>query len=332
MRKSLVGGSFALVLLVAAACQPTKPPPPPPPPTNTDVLVLGDSVGFGVGCMLGDNGPDNQSCPPKPGFSTINGYLGACAVAEGAILLYNHTAVEGNCNVAGADATTLWPQAVSALDPELVVIVTGGWEIVDRWSSLPGGCAPENVTSCSQADIQFAGVGAFNTAAINNYKAEMTNVIAAIRATAPAPKVLLLNSPYVAPATPDVSNVWWEAYPQSQPFGWIRPNQNTPYKSSENKIDVFNTAVAQVAAGFGTDVEMFDFWVEFSPVINGDQEFSFDLCPYPNNKVNPASCPGGAQPFTARLSDAGHLTTAGNDMLGQAMLSTVYEMLGILEP
>ncbi len=331
MKKSIVAG-LALLAIAVAACNPTKPPPPPPPPPpNVDVLLVGDSVGFGVGCMLGDNGPDDgQNCPPQPGFSTFNGYLGACAVAEGQILLYNHTAVEGNCNAPTSDATSLWPAAVDAVDAELVVIVTGGWEIVDRWGSLPPGCDPTSVFFCSEADHQFGDSGVFLTNAINNYKNEMKAVITAMQNTASSPKVLLLNSPYVAPDAPDPSNVWYEAYPQVQPGNWFPANQNTLYKPSEDKIDDLNVAVAAVVAELNSpEVELFNFWVEFSPEIGGDEEFSFTLCEFPDNKLNPNSCPVGSPPFTARLSDAGHLTTAGNDLLGDYLVPKVHQMLGI---
>jgi hypothetical protein len=331
MKKSIVGG-LAVLAVVVAACQPTKPPPPPPQPPNVDVLLLGDSVGFGVGCMLGDNGPDDgQSCPPKPGFSTANGYLGACAVGEGQILLYNATAVQGNCNEPASDASSLWPQAVNAVDPELVVIVTGGWEIVHRWTNLPLNCDPASVFLCARPDRQMGSTaegGALNTNAVNNYMSEMTAVITAIRNTPSQPKVLLLNSPYVAPPAPSGSpGVWYEAYPDVKPGNWTSPNLATPYISSKDKIDQFNAAIETVIGQINSnDVQFFDFWAEFSP----DGEYSDDLCVFPDNKLPLDQCPGAT--FTARLEDAGHLTTAGNNLLGEYLLPEVYAMLGIPEP
>jgi hypothetical protein len=345
MRKSIIGG-LAVLAVVVAACQPTKPPPPPPGENpDRDVLLLGDSVGFGVGCMLGHNGGDaGQNCPPKPGFSTWNGYLGACAVAEGLIQLYGtnpqgqFTAVQGNCNAHTAAPDThyasLWPALVDAVTPDLVVIVTGGWEIVNRWNenAFPSGglCTPTSIFTCAAPHYQMgnpANGGTLITAAKDNYKANLQNAINLIRSRPSNPKVLVLNSPYVAPETPDPSNVWYEAYPEDEPDNWASSNTNTPYASSEVKVDNFNDAVAEVVEGFNDpdNIDWFDFWLEFSPVINGDEEFSFDLCPFPDNKNDPSTCPGEA--FTARLSDAGHLTTAGNNLLGEYLLDVVAAML-----
>jgi hypothetical protein len=337
VRKLLAVSVVGLVVFVAA-CQPTKPPPPPPPPpenVDRDVLLLGDSVGFGVGCMLGDNGPDNdQNCPAKPGFSTLNGYIGACAVAEGLVQLYGFDkgAIEGNCNGPN-HYNPLWGQAVDSVTPDLVVIVTGGWEIVNRWdeNNFPSGpnCSPSSIFFCAAPDRQMGHPTnpTLVTNAVENYKAQMTAAINLIRSRPSAPKVLLLNSPYVAPVTADPSNVWYEAYPATQPGNWASSNTNAPYASSKVKIDNFNTAVQQVAAGFNpADVQLFDFWVEFSP----GGEFSMDLCPYPNNKNLTSTCPG--QAFPARLADAGHLTTAGNNLLGCYLLPEVYAMLGVTQP
>ncbi len=355
MRKSIIGGLAALAVVVAA-CQPTKPPPPPPVNPDRDVLLLGDSVGFGVGCMLGDNGGDNsQTCPPNPNFSTWNGYLGACAVSEGLIQLYGFGkgAIEGNRNAHGADGAprhyvNLWPALVDAVTPKLVVIVTGGWEIVNRWDenafppagtncspidfSSPSGWFSPNTWNCLAPDRQMgnpANGGALITNAVNNYKANLENAINIIRARPSHPKVLVLNSPYVAPTSADPSNVWYEAYPPTPPAGWASSNTNTPYASSEVKIDNFNNAVAEVVEGFGTPdvVDWFDFFAEFSPVIGTDEEFSFDLCAFPDNKLDPNACPPESPPFTARLSDAGHLTTAGNNLLGLYLLDVVEAML-----
>ena len=330
MKKRLAVSLLGLAIFVAA-CQPTKPPPPPPTPVNPDrdVLLLGDSVGFGVGCELGHNAEEPlNNCPPQPGFSTWNGYLGACSVGEGRILLYNATAIEGNCNGPN-HYNPLWGQAVDVVTPDLVVIVTGGWEIVDRWSTLPLNCDPANVFLCSAPDRQMGNTdnATLMQNAVDNYKTEMTNAINLIRSRPSAPKVLLLNSPYVAPEQPSGSpGVWYEAYPEDQPANWQRPNLATPYYSSKDKVDALNQAVEDVVdvnfAG-DPDVEWFDFWVEFSP----GNEFSFDVCPFPNNKELLSTCPGDE--IRVRLDDAGHFTAAGNDLLGQYLLVKVNEMLGI---
>ncbi len=333
MRKLFVAGVAAMALLVAA-CLPPPPPPPPPPNPDRQVLLLGDSVGFGVGCILGHNAEDAaHNCPPQPSFSTWNGYLGACSVGQGLVLLYDHRAIEGNCNDPGTDyeSGTMynWPAAVDVVTPEVVVIVTGGWEIVDRWSSLPFGCDPMNAFSCAAPNRQMGSTDpALETNAINNYKTEMTNAINLIRSRPSDPEVLVLNMPYVDPDDPDLhgSGVWFESYDPTAPPVWSAPNAGTPYASSKVKVDRLNQAVLDLkATTFAADpsVEIFDFWSEFSP----EGEFSMYVCPFPNNKDPLSTCAGSE--VLVRAADRGHFTQAGNDLLGEYLIPKVEQMLGI---
>ncbi|MBA2326355.1 MAG: hypothetical protein H0V95_06895, partial [Actinobacteria bacterium] len=118
MRKTSLGVVvLAAVTLVAAACQPAPPPPPPPP--HFDVLMVGDSIGFGVGCgVLGHEGDQQDVQCPDRDFSAVNAYAGACSISQGWLQLYNRQATNtGNCY----DFPVRWQNHVNAWTPNLVV-------------------------------------------------------------------------------------------------------------------------------------------------------------------------------------------------------------------
>ena len=80
--------------------------PPPPPPTDPhDVMVVGDSVAFSFGCVLGESlpGVTDWNCPARPGYSTKNLAVGACTIYPTSVLLYNGgQAGVPNCGTAAA--------------------------------------------------------------------------------------------------------------------------------------------------------------------------------------------------------------------------------------
>ena len=303
------------------------------------MLLLGDSVGFGVGCILGHDAEEaGHNCPVQPDFSAWNGYVGACSVSEGLVLLYNQTAIEGNCNGPN-HYQTFWRDAVDVVTPDVVVIVTGGWEIVNRWDedNFPSGlnCSPTSVLNCPAPDRQMGNDDdTLEANAINNYKTEMANAINLIRSRPSQPKVLLLNMPYVDPDIPEHGGgIWFESYDATEPANWDSPNAATPYAPSKTKVERLNQAVLDVkATTFGSDpnVEVFDFWTIFSPEVTagGERVFSMYVCDAdPSLPLD--QCTDPIDQRVVRLSDRGHLVQAGNALLGETLLPKVREMLGI---
>jgi hypothetical protein len=339
VRKVYAVGLAGLALLVAA-CVPNKPPPPPPPPPNVDVLLVGDSVGFGIGCgVLGHAGDQpQQTCPPPPpGLATYNGYLGACSVSQGTLLLYDKTAVQGSCNDANTDYSVIWPSAVNALDPELVVIVTGGWEIVDRWEDpfpAGGACSTSATESCGATNHQWGSTTqALEDSAASNYQDEMTNAINLMRGTTSAPEILLLNAPYVDPQMPN-NGVWyepWVANPQPPDYvAYDTPNNATPFKPSKDKVEALNLSVQGVVDSFAVpEVQMFNFWELFAPfdTDGGQRVFSMYLCAA-NFAAPLDTCPNPVDQLVVRDADRGHFSTAGYvNVLKPPLLAKITEML-----
>src|SRR5215210_2179898 len=102
MRKFSLLISIGLVAIIASACIGGPPPPPPPEGPHRDVVMFGDSNGWGIGCYLGHEGIAGVAtaplpCNPQPDFSTQNESLGACTIAGGQTLLYNHQVIAPSC-------------------------------------------------------------------------------------------------------------------------------------------------------------------------------------------------------------------------------------------
>jgi hypothetical protein len=110
------------------------PEPPPPSPRRTvapgqvaDVLVVGDSVAFNVGTGLTVRARSQGSMRVQSA-----GQLG-CPIARGGQFrfLRDIDAFEARCDWAG-----MFPRFLDERDPEVVVMTSGIWEVVDR--RLPG--------------------------------------------------------------------------------------------------------------------------------------------------------------------------------------------------
>ncbi len=359
-RTTLVAAAAAVAAIVAA-CNPTKPPPPPSNP-HRDVLILGDSIAAGIGCQLGDPGqpsePPFPSCPGRQGISVANGWLGACSITGGWLHLYGTAGQpypntpsatnQGNCQ----NWRQTFPSLLNLVTPELVILMTGGWEIVDRWATLPSGCNAANIQPCpTAADRQWGSGNATNTNAVDAYRSDLLDAIALFASA--GIDVLVVNTPYIDPPTPGnlPDPIYWEPYDQSPPSwsaagpGYFyfnepyrHPNTATPYKPSENKVDAFNAALTQMDANdfppFATDVRLFDLWDYFSPQIGADREFSAAVCVNPsdplnltNLRSNPAACPAGSSPTQVRHPDGGHFLEDGYEIATDAMLPVILQML-----
>ena len=298
MRKFLLlAVGVALAGGTLAAC--VGGPPPPPPTDPHDVLVVGDSVAFSFGCVLGDAVPTQPfGCPPRDGYTTKNDQSGACTITPGTLKLYNGgTAGAPNCDTAAGDQGRTWNDASAFYVPKVVVINTAGWEVVDRWI--------EQLTP--QPDAQWGGSTAANTPyerAAVYYSSRLFNAINMFRSR--GAKVLVSLSPYFDPPEPipppsqvgpDFSCSWWEPYDAAAPSAppgsecpgqWRSPpgSGGVSYRPSKTKADQFNAIITQVKnANFpGDDVRLFRFDKHFNQP-NGpgtaDDTFTNRVCPPP---------------------------------------------------
>ena len=283
-RTAAVACALAVVALVLAACAPTKPPPPPPTDPH-DVLVVGDSIAFSFGCALGDDAGSGQSCPAPGGLTTHSDIVGGCTISGGTILLYNgQTADSYGCD----NWPTAWSELADRFTPKVVVIVTSGWEIMDRWSGSPSGLP----------DRQWGG-GSFSAAA-GAYSSNLTSAINVFRAR--GSKVVVANSAYMNPPQPEfppgtpgapdfLINAWYERYPvdntTAPPAIWQAPpgQPGLTYRPSKAKVDQFNSTITNVVSSFGDpgNVLKFNFFSHFDP----GNAYSDLICPPPNDSVAP---------------------------------------------
>jgi hypothetical protein len=304
---ALLVAGVALSVGTLAACI----GPPPPSTDPHDVLVVGDSVSFSFGCVLGDTIPgfDPSGCPVRNGYTTHNESSGACTITPGTVLAYTGgTAAAPNCDTAPDAQNRTWAQAADQFTPKVVVINTAGWEVVDRW-----------INCCNAPpDAQWGGPtngppnDAYHTAA-GYYSNELYQAIQMFRSK--GAKVLVANAPYIAPPQPEpppdqvpagLGCTWWEPYPNSAPMSsgpdctgnatagsggaWRPPpGSGVSYRSSRTKVDQFNNIVNGVLTnpdpsfGFGSDPNVKSF--NFKNHFNGgpSNAYSDYVCPPPND-------------------------------------------------
>jgi hypothetical protein len=360
---ALMGGTLA-------AC--VGGPPPPPPTDPKDVLVVGDSVAFSFGCVLGDALPGVPAggCPASPDYSAKNLSVGACTIYGVTVSLYNGgSASAPNCDTVPAPPDNrTWVQAADHYVPKVVVINTGGWEIVDRWLSFT-----------AVPDSQWGGSTsgqAYENAAVY-YSSALYNAINEFRAR--GAQVLVANQPHLNPLQPvpppnevpaGLECSWWEPYPNNpptaQPNGepngltcpgaWRSPTGNTSYRPSKTKIDQLNTIINQVKTQwFGSDpnVRIFNFEKHFNQP--GTDAYTSHICPPPYDSTvvaenRPDLRPGSptfgqmvwqcdiqgdgalndVNAILARAPDNGHLSVAGQEDILRPYLETcVRGLLGL---
>ena len=336
MRKlTLLVAGIVLSVGTLSAC--VGGPPPPPPPDPHDVLVVGDSVAFSFGCVLGDpgetGGVPGSACPAPPDYSTRNDWTGSCTIAPGTLSLYNGgTAGAPNCDTAPAGSRNqTWSEAANQNVPRVVVINTAGWEIVDRWLNF--------VTT---PDSQWGGSTSgqpYQNAAVQ-YSSQLYDAINVFRSSPNDPTVIVANAPYIAPPQPEpppgsvpagIECSYWEPYPASPPVSagpdctgnatggsggsWRPPAAGVTYRSSKTKLDQFNAIISQVKnQWFGSDpkVVVFNFKRHFNSPSN---EYTDYVCPPPKDGVEAPdgsnNCSNGPA-ILARAADKGHLSPAGS--------------------
>jgi hypothetical protein len=345
----LVAG-IVLSVATLSACTGGKPPPPPTDPR--DVLVVGDSVSFAFGCVLGDNGGaiGNDCPPPADGaFTARNEFSGACTITPGTLMLYNAQLVPApscDTNPTPQHGRT-WEQAADHYTPKVVVIVTAGWEVVDRYVlGSGGGPVPE---------LQWAGPGSTADNAAAWYSNYLLNAINMFRSR--GAKVLVANAANFDPPAPLPDSgpsacMWWEPFDDPAPTSagpcnagqaWRSPpGFNVGYRSSNTKIDQFNDVINIVKTNwFGGDsnVRIFNFKSHFNGPADGYTDYvcpppdDDDITPIPDITDGTPNCPTVAEPtrnaILARAPDKGHLSLGGNDILDFYLEPCVRDMLGI---
>jgi hypothetical protein len=292
--------------------------------------VVGDSLAYSYGCVLGDAAGSGDPCSGQAEFTTKNGYVGACNIGGGSVLTYDGLALGSySCS----DWRTSWANLADQFQPKVVVINTSGWEIVDRWANFPNFCNAADASNCPVApDRQWGGTN--YTAARDGYAQNLTEAINLFRSR--GADVLVANSPYTAPPQPffvEGSPTWYERY-QTDQGDWVPPSNASgyTYRPSKAKIDQLNATVASVVSGFGgTGVSMFDAYKHFSP----GGVYSAYICPPPNDGIAPGagnSCPGGQSAILARDPDGAHLipsSPGGNDVLRYYLQPCVRALLGV---
>jgi hypothetical protein len=325
--------AFLAAVAVAALGLPalSAPTPAGAAPDTNKVLVVGDSVAFGVGCLLGDAGSTATvpgECEPQPGFTTKNKYNGACTISLGAVLGYDGNLYPSGCK----DWQTEWQALIDKPNKpyELVVLNTGGWEIVDRWTkNFPAG-APRNWSP--PPNYQWGDPNNFAKAA-NIYARKLRKAIQILSSR--DAMVLVMNSPYVAPAAPEPVGVFYEPYGPGQPGNWTAPSTGVTFRASESKIEQFDAMVKLVVREFPkSQARSFDFLSPFSlPGGDGDGlEYAGQLSVsggptspgHPCQFLELLTCVAPRQPDGLHLSPAGH-----NQVLAPILLPKVRSILKV---
>jgi len=337
--------------------------PPPQPVDPHDVLVVGDSVSFSFGCMLGD-GNGTPGCPARPGYTTVNEFHGGCTIAPGSLILYSGGSANApTCDTVPDQHGLTWQQAAAQFVPKVVVINTAGWEIVDRYLSIT-----------QPPDYQWGANNQFYNNAAQYYSSELYNAINMFLSYG-AQHVLIANSPYFSPhqPTPPVGTVpagfecsWWEPEPFNTnpptavatpgnpltcPGQWQSPSGTTSFRSSHAKLDQFNDVINIVKNNFfvgDSRVSVFNFKKHFN---GADNQYHDYICPPPNDSTKNAQnvpdvrtgsptfgqtvwqCDIDGNPLNnvdailARAIDQSHLSPAGQTQILQPYLEGCVQTL-----
>jgi len=184
--------------------------------------VLGDSVGQGLELK----GLRNDKRLQTTNAATVN-----CTLAGGANSLESYSG--GNVIGSGCpDWRTAWPPLVQQNQPDVVIVFTGGWEIVDRWFENPGQGLPNTIL-----DPTFQQ-------SVADANKEAATLLSAGGAKVIFPTMPYIDPPHAYPEPPGVngiSEIWWEPYgPDAPPPAWQPPKPGQPFVSSKNKVDAFN--------------------------------------------------------------------------------------------
>jgi len=221
-----------LVAVTAAACLAASLPgvagaAPAKTKPKLKVLVLGDSVGQGLALRM-----QRDKRVELTNAASVN-----CTLAGGADSLQSHK--DGIVIGSGCpDWRTAWPPIVQQAKPDVVLVVTGGWEIVDRWFSNPGAGLPSTIQ-----DPQFAQ-------SISDTHKEAASLLSATGAKVAFTNMQYINPPEALPAPPGVNGIqeiWWEPYGPTQPANWVAPLPGQQFIASKVKTDALNKILADLS-------------------------------------------------------------------------------------
>ncbi len=222
MRIRLLAAAVAAALAVGVAALPGAAASAKSKP-KVKVLMLGDSVGQGLALK----GLQNDKRVEVVNAATVN-----CTLSGGANALEGYTggAVIGSgC----PDWRTEWPPLVQQNNPDVVIVFTGGWEIVDRWFSNPGQGLPSTILDPG-----------FQQQVADTHK-EAASLLSVGGAKVIFPTMPYIDPPHAYPEPPGVngiSEIWWEAYgPDTPPPGYQAPLPGQPFVGSKHKVDALNT-------------------------------------------------------------------------------------------
>lgn len=316
----------AAVALLGAAIVPVATGGPAAAGSRPTVLVLGDSMAIGlVNYMKGSTTPAYDA-----DYRLINKSDGACNIGRGTLLTYRRTAIpSGACD----DWKTRWPGYINQYDPDVVVLITGGWEITDRWSTPPTSCNPGPLCPVPNQRISQAKGN-------QNYYRKLRDAIGLLRAG--GAKVVVVSEPYVNPLEPtpneesqlppEFHNIHWEPYPDTPPgpsaewpAGWREPTTGATYISSRVKVNALvaqQELVKQQEYGDIKKVSVFSFLDLLSP---GGNSYATDVCAPVSAPPTTACPPEDLVPI--RAADGYHLTPGGNQIVADAFDARLRKLL-----
>jgi hypothetical protein len=214
----LVAGTLLVAVAAAqgvAGAAPTKAKP------KIKVLMLGDSVGQG----LARKGLQTDKRLEVVNAATVN-----CTISGGAPESYKDGIVIGNgC----PEWRTEWPALVQQNTPDVVIVFTSGWEIVDRWFDDPPGIGlPSTIIE-----------PVFQQRVADAHR-EAASLLSATGAKVTFPTMPYIDPPHAYPEPPGVngiSEIWWEAYgPDAPPPGYQPPLPGQPFVGGKHKVDALN--------------------------------------------------------------------------------------------
>ena len=219
--------------VVAAACLAATVPSvagaaPAKTKPKVKVLVLGDSVGQGLALRM-----QRDKRLAVTNAASVN-----CTLAAGADALESYK--DGSVIGSGCpDWRTAWPPIVQQAQPDVVLVVTGGWEIVDRWlGNQPGVGMPNTIQ-----DPQFAQ-------SIADTHKEAASLLSATGAKVAFTNMQYINPPEALPAPPGtngIQEIWWEPYGPTPPPNWAAPLPGQPFIASKVKTDALNKVLADLS-------------------------------------------------------------------------------------
>jgi hypothetical protein len=187
------------------------------------VLVLGDSVGQGLA---------EQALQRDKRLEVVNAATVNCTIAGGANSLESYK--DGIVIGSGCpNWRTEWPALVQQNQPDIVLVWTGGWEIVDRWFDDPPGVdLPATIEQ-----------PAFQQSLADAHK-EATSLLSQGGAKVVFTTMQFIDTPHAYPEPPGVNGIeeiWWEPYgPDSPPAGYNAPRPGQPFVGSKHKVDDLN--------------------------------------------------------------------------------------------